>query len=43
MPAKVARRGREALSEGWECLGWVGWTSRGDGSVGKPSWMAGWG
>ena len=29
MPFKVAGRGREALLEGCEGLGWVGWTSQG--------------
>ena len=35
MPYKGAGRGREALSEGWEGLRWVGWTFRGAGVSGS--------
>ena len=43
MPSKGARRGRKALSKGWEGLGWGGWTFRGGRSVGRLSRRAGWG
>ena len=41
MPSKRARRGREALSEGWGGLRWVGWTFQGDECVRRLCQRAG--